>query len=218
MDHRSTPEQRATRRILPIASATALALALAVSLAPRAGAEPIRPPSVPAEIEVDAGSRAFLVGHAVGTQNYVCLPSGSGFAWTLFTPDATLFDHNGRQLTTHVFRPNPFEDGTFRPAWQHARDTSTVWARLGVASADPAFVAPGAIPWLLLEVAGAGAGPKGGNALTATTQIHRVNTFGGAAPLTGCSGSGDVGKKELVPYTADYFFYSNAEGDEEQAD
>jgi hypothetical protein len=30
-------------------------------------------------------------------------------------------------------------------------------------------------------------------------------------PSTGCSESSDVGKKALVPYTADYFFYKAAE-------
>jgi len=200
--------------MLPIAGATALALALTLSLAQSAHAERVTPPPVPAEIAVDAGSRAFLVGHAVGTQNYVCLPSGSAFAWSLFTPQATLFSRNDKQLTTHSFSPNPFEAGAFRPTWQHSRDTSTVWARPDTSSSDPAFVAPGAIPWVLLDVVGAGAGPNGGDALAATTQIQRLNTFGGAAPSTGCSGPTDVGKKALVPYTADYFFYSNPEGNE----
>jgi hypothetical protein len=195
-----------------------VALVFAVWLAPPASADKVRPPPVPADLEVDAGSRAFLVGHAVGTQDYVCLPSGSGFAWTLFTPQATLFDDHGKQLTTHFFSPNPFEAGAFRPTWQHSRDTSSVWVRLDTASSDPAFVAPGAIPWLLLEVVGAAAGPNGGSKLTATTQIHRVNTFGGAAPPTGCSALADVGKKELVPYTADYFFYSNPHRDDVEAD
>jgi hypothetical protein len=34
-----------------------------------------------------------------------------------------------------------------------------------------------------------------------------VNTSGGVAPSTGCASATDVGKKALVPYTADYFFY-----------
>jgi hypothetical protein len=189
----------------------ALALALTASLAQRADAGRVTPPPVPADLEVDAGSRAFLVGHAVGTQNYICLPADDGFAWALFTPEATLFDDHGRQLTTHFFSPNPIENGAFRPTWQHSRDTSSVWVRLDTASSDADFVAPGAIPWLLLEVAGTADGPRGGNALTRTTQIHRVNTAGGVAPSTGCSESENVGAKAFVPYTADYFFYSHAE-------
>jgi hypothetical protein len=38
-----------------------------------------------------AGNTAFLTGHALGTQNYICLPSPSEFSWTLFGPQATLF-------------------------------------------------------------------------------------------------------------------------------
>ena len=32
------------------------------------------------------------------------------------------------------------------------------------------------------------------------------------APSTGCTAVADVGKKELVSYTADYFFYKSAHG------
>src|SRR5437667_174240 len=74
------------------------------------------------------------------------------------------------------------------------------------AHADPDFVAPGAIPWLLLKVVGAQNGPTGGDTLSATTFIQRLNTAGGVAPSTGCTLSTDVGKMALVPYTAEYFF------------
>ena len=99
-------------------------------------------------------------------------------------------------------------DGTIRATWQDSRDTSTVWAMAIAASSDPAFVAPGAVPWLLLEVVGAQDGPTGGHRLTQTTFIQRLNTAGGIAPSTGCALATDVGKKALVPYTADYFFYN----------
>jgi hypothetical protein len=66
---------------------------------------------------------------------------------------------------------------------------------------------PGAIPWLLLEVVGADAGPTGGTGLTETVFIQRIRTSGGLAPATGCDHALDVGAKALVPYTADYLFY-----------
>jgi Protein of unknown function (DUF3455) len=211
MKNRNTPENHKARRTLSLACATAFALAFGVGLLQPAQAHPrrhrINPPPVPEDIQVPAGSRAFLEGHAVGTQNYVCLPSGTAFAWILYTPQATLFDDDARQITTHFFSPSP-ADGAFRPAWQHSRDTSTVWAQLAAPpSSDPDFVAPGAIPWLRLEVVAAQEGPTGGRALTRTASIHRVNTSGGIAPSTGCGAATDVGKKALVPYTADYFFY-----------
>jgi hypothetical protein len=151
------------------------------------------------------------VGHAVGTQNYSCLPSGTGFKFVLFTPEATLFDHAGKQATTHYFSPNPFEGGTIRATWRNSRDTSTVWGAAGPndSSSDPNFVAPGAIAWVRLTVAGAQEGPSGGDSLTETTFIQRLNTSGGLAPSTGCGSVADVGKQAFVPYTADYFFYTN---------
>ena len=196
--------------------------ALTVSLPQLARADDVTPPPVPFDIQVPEGNKAFLEGHAVGTQNYVCQPSSSGFAWTLFTPQATLLSDDDKQVTTHFFSPNPSEHGTIRATWQHSRDTSTVWAQaIHKPSFDPNFVEAGAVPWVLLQradggVAGGGVreGPTGGDTLTATTFVQRLNTHGGVAPSTGCDSSADVGSKAFVPYTADYFFYrdSNADG------
>jgi uncharacterized protein DUF3455 len=182
----------------------------------------VRAPEVPAAIQVPEGNRAYLEGHALGTQNYVCLPSGAGFAWSLFTPEATLFNHHDRQIVTHFFGPNPAENGTVRAAWQHSRDTSTVWGAAVASSTDPDFVTPGAIPWLLVQKTGVKDGPTGGDALSVTTFIQRVNTSGGAAPATGCAASTDVGRRAFVPYTADYVFFRDAShhfaGDEPDED
>ena len=104
--------------------------ALTVTLAQPAYPDDVTPPPVPSDIQVPAGNVAFLVGHAVGTQNYICLPSNRGFAWALFTPEATLFDDQKRQLITHFFSPNPSEGGTIRATWQHSKDTSIVWAQV----------------------------------------------------------------------------------------
>ena len=181
-------------------------------------ASAITPPPLPAGLApVPAGQKLFLGTHAVGTQNYVCRPSGAGVAYVLFTPEATLFGGDGGQVITHYFSPNPFEpntdpkvvaDGMIRATWQH-RDTSTVWAKLhqpnGAVTVDP-----NAIAWLLLDVVGARNGPTGGDKLTETTFIQRLNTTGGLAPSTGCSSLTDVGNQAFVPYTADYFFYKMA--------
>ena len=180
----------------------------------------ITPPPLPAGLApVPAGNVAFLVGHAVGTQNYVCKPSGAGVAYVLFTPEATLFGEDGGQIITHYFSPNPnpldpnidpkvVADGAIRATWQY-RDTSTVWAKVhqpnGAVTVDP-----NAIAWLLLDVVGAQKGPTGGDKLTGTTFIQRLNTTGGLAPSTGCASLTDVGNTAFVPYTADYFFYRQA--------
>ena len=208
----------------PFTAAAALA-AISILSTSHACAVPVDPPPVPANIRIDAANKAFLVGHALGTQNYSCLPAGVDaagnprFAWTLFTPQATLFAHNSKEITTHYFSANPYEpspgpfsDGPIRATWQHSKDTSTVWGKVvpGDSSSDAAYVAPGAIPWLRVTVVGAEHGPTGGDTLSSTTYIQRVNTSGGVAPPTGCASSSDVGKQAFVPYAADYYFYEKA--------
>jgi hypothetical protein len=168
---------------------------------------------VPDPLEVPAGNQVFLKGHAVGTQNYICLPADSSVAWTFFGPQATLFNDKDRPIITHFLSPNPDERGTARATWQHSRDTSTVWAMAIASSSDPTFVETGAIPWLLLPIVGAEPGPTGGDRLTRTTFIQRLNTAGGVAPSTGCARSTDIGQRALVPYTADYFFYKAADSE-----
>lgn len=189
-----------------LSNVTALAAVVTLAWSSPAHAA-TRPPRVPGTLEVEAGNRPFLIGHAIGSQNYICLPSGGGFAWTLFGPQATLFNDDEDQIITHFLSANPDEAGLPRATWQHSRDTSAVWAMMTAQSADPNYVAPGAIPWFLLKVVGRDEGPDGGRRLTPTTFIQRVNTAGGVAPATGCAVPADIGKKALVPYAADYVFY-----------
>ena len=195
---------------MPLACIAVMPMAFAVAMEqqPLRG-ERVSPPQVPTDIQVPPGNRAFLEGHAIGTQNYVCLPANNGFAWTFFAPQATLFNDNFKQIITHFLSPNPSEGGTLRATWQHSQDTSAVWGATVQMSSDPKFVKAGAIPWLLLQVVGAHDGPTYGDKLTPMTPsyIHRVNTVGGTAPAAGCAASSDVGKKVFVPYKADYIFY-----------
>jgi hypothetical protein len=186
---------------------TAASVAQAQAAAPPAA---IIVPPVPADLQVEAGNKVFLVGHAVGTQNYVCLPSGKDFKFTLFTPQATLFNDDGRQLITHYFSPNPEEGGTIRATWQDSRDTSTVWAQATQSSTDASFVDEDAIAWVLLKRVGSQDGPGGGDTLTGTTFVQRLNTRGGLAPASDCKTPNDVGHQAFVPYTADYFFYTKS--------
>jgi hypothetical protein len=195
------------------------ATAFAVALPQAARADQIIVPSVPFEVAVDSGNVPFLLGHGVGTQNYVCLPSGPGVAFKLFTPEATLLGDDEEQLTTHFFAPNPDEPnnnpaltaiGPIRVAWQYSRDGSTVFGE--VKPGNSAVVSLDAIPWLKVTRVGVENGAAGGDVLTKTTFIQRLNTTGGLAPRTGCASSADVGHLAFVPYTADYFFYKKAPG------
>jgi len=229
LKYRNSLKNQSTRRIMPIVQATALAAAFAFSLPTLAHDEPIHVGNVPANIKVPPGNHPYLVGHGVGTQNYVCAPSASaatGVAYVLFTPQATLFNDDSQQLITHYFSPSPTEantnpavvaDGAIRVTWQF-RDTSIVFGRvrpadptvpgdIGDASTDPNFVAKGAVAWLKVTATATQEGPNGGDTLTKTTFIQRLNTSGGLAPTTGCSSPADVGHQAFVPYKADYFFY-----------
>jgi hypothetical protein len=200
------PEIRNARRRPAAASAIVASLLVTVAVTqPAMAHKPIGVPDVPPNIRVLPPNRPFLVGHAFGTQNYVCLPSGNEFKFKLFTPQATLFDDDGKQITTHFFSPDPDDPlGTIRATWQHSRDTSAVWGK--VVTGDNATVDPEAIDWLRVTVTANEGRPS--SVLARTTFIQRVNTAGGLAPRTGCSSAADVGKTEFVPYSADYIFYA----------
>jgi hypothetical protein len=75
-----------------------------------------------------------------------------------------------------------------------------------VGAVDARLDVPGAIPWLRLRATSTTQGPGGGDRLTATTYIHRLNTTGGVAPTGGCDTT-TVGNAANVPYTSDYYFY-----------
>ena len=104
-------------------------IAMAAPIAAMAGA--ITPPAVPGNLAVPQGSEAFAIGHAVGTQQYVCLPSGAVAKWVLFGPQATVFDEEGEQVMTHFLSPNPAESNAPRATWQDSSRTSAVWAAEG---------------------------------------------------------------------------------------
>ena len=193
-----------THRSLFASGVIAFALALPVAASAQHGGR-IELPAVPAGFTAPEGNIPYLQTRAYGTQNYFCLPAG----WKFFGPEATLYPQNAPiQVATHFLSPSAEVASVARPTWQHANDGSKVWGKVyGQPLTDSNYVAPGAIPWLLLEVVAKEEGPIGDGLLTRTTFIHRVNTEGGVAPATGCNGTTDVGKIALVPYSTDYFFY-----------
>jgi len=215
----------------------ALVLGYAFGTRSYAAAQKITPPATPAAITPPAGNSAFLVGHAVGTQGYVCLPTSTGASWTVngSRPEATLsassFGQKMKQTKkarkgdfeiTHFlspdtnpneFAPTPVPFGS--PTWRSSPDGSVMWAKAltpPIASgSDASCPNSGAIPCLLLQAIGSKTGPSGGGDMTQTTFIQRLNTDGGSAPAAGCSGASDVGKQKLVPYSADYYFFRKDE-------
>jgi hypothetical protein len=143
-----TKQQQTTRGRRRTAAVTAFAVAVSIGLPHAAHAQRATPPRVPDKRQVPEGSELFLVGHATGTQNYVCAPKGTGVDWSLFTPEATLFKD------------------------------------------------------LDLE-------HQGGDHFSQTAHVQRLNTAGGLAPSTGCLELKDLGNRALMPYTADYLFYTD---------
>jgi hypothetical protein len=211
MNIRNTGHQ-VTRRIKLIACIGALGTAFVVALPQVGHAQTVTPPRVPSRLNVPEGNEAFLIGHAFGSQDYVCAASGAGVAFVLTTPEAVLFDNPGRRVINHFFSPNPVEGGTIRAMWQSTRNSSAFLGKLdrtATFDSDPDFVAPDAIAWLLLSRAGVLEGSGNGDDLAVATFVQRVNTVGGLAPSVGCSSPADLRKTAFVPYEADYVFYRN---------
>jgi hypothetical protein len=59
-------------------NSTVLIVALAMASPAVAAPADIPRPNVPANLEVPSGYTPFLVGHAQGTQNYVCVATATG--------------------------------------------------------------------------------------------------------------------------------------------
>ena len=66
----------------PLRGRTALVAALAIGCffgtATYAPAQTVTPPPTPTLITPPEGNTAFLLGHALGTQGYICLPTAPG--------------------------------------------------------------------------------------------------------------------------------------------
>src|SRR5713101_8724955 len=78
---------RATRSIIRGLLAALVILAVSGVISgqekPQDKKEEITSPTTPAAITPPAGNSAFFVGHAVGTQGYICLPTSTGASWTV---------------------------------------------------------------------------------------------------------------------------------------
>jgi Protein of unknown function (DUF3455) len=172
---------------LLLAGIAAAAAPLSVTQAAQAA------PAVPGEIQVPAGNKVFLVGHAVGVQIYSCNATPGGFAWGFVAPRANLYGDNGKLIITHFGGPT----------WQ-AKDGSTV---VGRAEASVTVDAT-AIPWVRLAAASTAAGPDG-DRLVHTTYIQRIATTGGLAPPAAECTAATAGTVAEVPYTADYYFWKH---------
>ncbi|MFC4471406.1 DUF3455 domain-containing protein [Streptomyces xiangluensis] len=153
-----------------------------------AGADTAAPttPKVPDSLKVPDGNRLTGVFSAKGVQVYTCTDG----AWKLLEPAATLSAKN---------------DSSHRPVALHSRGpvwVSTVDGSAVNAAALATSPKPGTIPELLLQ----STATRGTGVFADVSYIQRLNTQGGVAPTTACTGTDQVS----VPYSAIYTFYKPA--------
>ena len=144
---------------------------------------------IPKAIQAPGNERLYLQVHATGDQIYTCRGGAAQFAWTLKAPDAQLFNKDGKVVGKHFAGPS----------WE-ASDGSRL---AGKAVANAPSPDATSIPWLLVNVIG----HEGNGVLSRATTIQRLNTKGGKAPAAGCDAA-HVNQEIRVPYSADYFFYT----------
>ncbi|MFD9390312.1 DUF3455 domain-containing protein [Streptomyces sp. NPDC060000] len=137
----------------------------------------------PATLKVPEGNRLTGVFDARGVQTYLCTDG----AWKLLEPAATLSykrDRAHRPVALH----------SRGPVWVSTVDGSAVNAAALVSSPKT-----GTIPELLLKATAT----RGAGVFADVSYIQRLNTSGGVAPTTACTGTDQVS----VPYSATYAFY-----------
>jgi hypothetical protein len=146
-------------------------------------------PTAPAAL-VPAGEALLTRVAARGVQIYECRAkkAGGGTEWAFVAPEAELHDAQGRRVGRHDAGPR----------WQAADGSGVV----GTVKARADASRPGAVPWLLLTTHSAG----GDGGWSRVSSVQRINTDGGVAPASGCSGD-TLGRVARVPYTADYLLF-----------
>jgi hypothetical protein len=148
-------------------------------------------PQVSTKLQVPTNQRLAFKSAAQGSQIYTCqqIPADrSQFEWKLKAPDAQLFDERGKVVGKHYAGPT----------WE-ANDGSKIAAVVTAKEQAP----NASIPWLLLQVKSA----EGNGKFTNIKWVQRLHTTGGNSPK-------DCNRERLnteisVPYTADYYFYSD---------
>jgi uncharacterized protein DUF3455 len=137
------------------------------------------------------GARLVLEAFADGVQIYACEAKDQGFAWVFKSPEAVLFDRDGRQIGTHFAGPT----------WKTADGAAVV----GEVAARADSPAEDAIPWLLLRAKS----HEGKGALAEAAFIRRIKTKGGVAPRAPCDAS-RVAEQARMRYSSTYQFFAAA--------
>ena len=174
-------------RIDPIVCAVAL-LPFALGVA-HAAAE-----KIPDNLAPPADLKRAVELKADGVQIYRCgtpkdADASAPPVWVFDAPRATLFDANGKPAAKHYGGPT----------WE-ATDGSQITGKVSAKADAPE---KGAIAWLLLTTASAGAPGR----FSHVRAVQRLFTSGGSAPAGKCGRVGDVLE---VPYRAVYVFWAES--------
>ena len=172
-----------------LAATAAIALsACASNMA--APAMPFSQASLPAAVQVPAGHRVAMETVGVGQITYECRAKKdvAGHEWVFVGPDAQLMDRMGNKVGKYFGPP---------ATWESNDGSKLTGAQLAVAPA-----AAGSIPLQLVKANPA----MGMGAMQGVTYIQRVATQGGIAPAMLCD-AGQLGRKEIVKYQADYILW-----------
>ncbi|MFF7600987.1 DUF3455 domain-containing protein [Streptomyces mirabilis] len=140
----------------------------------------------PAALKVPDGNRLTGVFSAAGVQTYTCADG----AWKLLEPAATLWAKNDR---SH----RPVALHSRGPVWVSTMDGSAVNAA-AIANSPKT----GTIPELLLQ----STATRGTGVFAGVSYVQRLDTHGGVAPTTACTGTDQIS----VRYSATYAFYKPA--------
>ncbi|MCT9112688.1 DUF3455 domain-containing protein [Streptomyces mirabilis] len=140
----------------------------------------------PAALKVPDGNRLTGVFSAAGVQTYTCADG----AWKLLEPAATLWAKNDR---SH----RPLALHSRGPVWVSTVDGSAVNAA-AIANSPKT----GTIPELLLQ----STATRGTGVFAGVSYVQRLDTHGGVAPTTACTGTNQIS----VRYSATYAFYKPA--------
>ena len=174
-----------TSRSTLLKTALAIMTLASAALTPQAKADTA--PSVCPAIQVPEGNVVKFHAYATGVQIY----QWSGSAWVFVAPSATLYADPGYHGQVGIHYAGP--------TWQSNSGSKVVGRRLAACTPDA-----NSIPWLLLISVSS----EGPGVLNNVSYVQRVNTVGGVAPSTPGT---TVGQMAQVPYTAEYYFYSEAD-------
>lgn len=175
-------------RTLGLAAASAFALAACGGMM-RDGS--FSQSALPAPIQVPAGHKVSMETVGVGELTYECREKqgAAAFEWAFVGPQAALKDRSGRTVGKYYGPP---------ATWEGNDGSKVTGTQLAVSPAEP-----GSIPLQLVRANP----PSGRGAMGNVAYIQRVATRGGAAPSAPCAAA-NKGARQVVPYQADYIFWS----------